>query len=512
MRPTSPAPNDDGTTTACEWFDPNGLVAGAARLHDLRVPAATRAERHAAVGHALRPERDAPRGTYSDSDLAGGADDDVIFGQLGNDTIQGDGSVIDDLGRVTVTSRPATRSSTTRPSVEDYAGLGHRRRRLHRGQRRRRRDLRRPRPGRPHRRQLEPVQPARRRPAAGRQRHDLRRRRHRASASTTSGDLSATGHAHDADTILGDNGNIYRSSAPSASPSRRHGAASPPPRSSRSPTTTTPTSPSASSRAPGPLPRLHLRRVAAPTDTSARPTWSTARPATTSSTARSATTSSSATARTTRSSAAPATTGSTAAPATTASSATTAYFRTSRNGLAEPLWGVSRRPTRRRVALCDLCTVASLFPGALLPRGSALRLPAATDCRRRLRRHHLRRPRQRLDPRQRGRRRHLRRRGAAVLLLRHRRRTRSWRRWGVDPLDPLGYDAASRTFADFNADDPRSKVYDCTDGTKDVGIDGPAQWRSEGRLPAQLHAVRAERAGHPGPRRERSADQERRRL
>ena len=56
---------------------------------------------------------------------------------------------------------------------------GDRRRRLHRGQRRQRCDLRQPRPGRHHRRQLEPVQPDDRTPAAGRRRPDLRRRRHR---------------------------------------------------------------------------------------------------------------------------------------------------------------------------------------------------------------------------------------------------------------------------------------------------------------------------------------------
>jgi len=43
--------------------------------------------------------------------IAGGADDDVIFGQLGNDTIQGDGST-------------AINVSTTNPSVEDFGGVG----------------------------------------------------------------------------------------------------------------------------------------------------------------------------------------------------------------------------------------------------------------------------------------------------------------------------------------------------------------------------------------------------
>src|SRR5262249_24000604 len=35
-------------------------------------------------------------GTFGDDNIAGGAQDDVIFGQLGNDTVQGDGSTIDD--------------------------------------------------------------------------------------------------------------------------------------------------------------------------------------------------------------------------------------------------------------------------------------------------------------------------------------------------------------------------------------------------------------------------------
>ena len=94
------------------------------------------------------------------------------------------------------------------PSFE----AGNRRRRLHRGQRRRRRHLRQPRPGRHHRRQLQPVQPDHPRPAAGRRRPDLRRRRHATWRATT----PATSYARtsdmrrDADTILGDNGNIFR--------------------------------------------------------------------------------------------------------------------------------------------------------------------------------------------------------------------------------------------------------------------------------------------------------------
>ena len=60
----------------------------------------------------------AAAGTSGADDLAGGADDDVIFGQLGNDWIQGDGSVLDEQGRTTV------QVHVTRRSVEDWAGVG----------------------------------------------------------------------------------------------------------------------------------------------------------------------------------------------------------------------------------------------------------------------------------------------------------------------------------------------------------------------------------------------------
>ena len=44
--------------------------------------------------------------------------------------------------------------------------------------------------------------------------------------------------------------------------------------------------------------------------------------------------------------------------------------------------------------------------------------------------------------------------------------------WGIDPADPLEYDPSTTKFADYNADDPWAKVYDCTTGVKDVGIEG----------------------------------------
>ena len=130
--------------------------------------------------------------------LAGGAGDDMIFGELGNDVIQGDGAVDGLRARATTRRRtrdakfsdlpalladgpagtrigawrnparaPArrartrsatrsARSSSTRPSRRTTDGE-----RLHRGQRRQRHDLRRPRPGRHRRRQLRPLRPRR---------------------------------------------------------------------------------------------------------------------------------------------------------------------------------------------------------------------------------------------------------------------------------------------------------------------------------------------------------------
>ena len=67
----------------------------------------------------LYDHNDAPIiNTFGNDSIAGGADNDVIFGQLGNDDIQGDGSVIDDAGRITVNAR------VTHVSVEDWAGIG----------------------------------------------------------------------------------------------------------------------------------------------------------------------------------------------------------------------------------------------------------------------------------------------------------------------------------------------------------------------------------------------------
>ena len=149
---------------------------------------------------------------------------DEIYGQLGNDVIQGDGAV---------TARPSTlrpqpdavsrrrsrharpdgrlpgvtarrqasapvadeldQTSTGRSSSTRRSRRADRRRRLHRGQRRQRHDLRRPRPGRHRRRQLRPLPLWPRR----RVRHDRRpaRRlaRQRVSADGTVLTLAGTG-------------------------------------------------------------------------------------------------------------------------------------------------------------------------------------------------------------------------------------------------------------------------------------------------------------------------------
>src|SRR5262245_58371101 len=57
-------------------------------------------------------------GVFGSDNIAGGAEDDVIFGQLGNDTIQGDGSTIDNAGNTTIDVLH------TRMSVEDLVGIG----------------------------------------------------------------------------------------------------------------------------------------------------------------------------------------------------------------------------------------------------------------------------------------------------------------------------------------------------------------------------------------------------
>jgi Ca2+-binding RTX toxin-like protein len=76
---------------------------------------------------AAAPQRDVtlfdhaeitPVAKYGSDQIAGGADDDMIFGQLGNDGIQGDGAVLSTAGNVLRDVR------TTRLSQDDAAGTG----------------------------------------------------------------------------------------------------------------------------------------------------------------------------------------------------------------------------------------------------------------------------------------------------------------------------------------------------------------------------------------------------
>ena len=49
---------------------------------------------------------------------------DVLFGQGGNDWIQGDGSVINDAGQVTINVQTRDTVNDPRSSVDNYAGPG----------------------------------------------------------------------------------------------------------------------------------------------------------------------------------------------------------------------------------------------------------------------------------------------------------------------------------------------------------------------------------------------------
>ena len=136
---------------------------------------------------------------YGNDVIAGGAGNDEIFGEMGNDVIQGDGSV-----------------TLERRHLRDPGHLGrrlrragHRRQRLHRGRRRQRPHLRRTRPGRHRRRQLRPLRlhHAAQRPDGV---DEIFGDTGTAIGLNDPGDTSANGHSHDADVILGDNGDIYR--------------------------------------------------------------------------------------------------------------------------------------------------------------------------------------------------------------------------------------------------------------------------------------------------------------
>ena len=107
----------DGTAP-CEWFDPNGLVAGSCRTYGYQQDPRGTKQRFV----QLYDMDGSTPGTSSDSDLAGGANDDVLYGQLGNDWLQGDASSIDDLGQVTVNVLTRDPVYDGRFSKEDYAG------------------------------------------------------------------------------------------------------------------------------------------------------------------------------------------------------------------------------------------------------------------------------------------------------------------------------------------------------------------------------------------------------
>ena len=62
-----------------------------------------------------------PANVFGNDYIAGGAGNDQIFGELGNDTIQGDGS-IDILG--VGASRDGSNALVMTPSIDDYAGVG----------------------------------------------------------------------------------------------------------------------------------------------------------------------------------------------------------------------------------------------------------------------------------------------------------------------------------------------------------------------------------------------------
>ena len=201
--------NFTGTSVPCEWVNANGattITGCTAYGYPGRPARRGGALRRRCTTRASRPT---PRPSPTPS-LAGGAGDDVLFGQLGDDWIQGDGSVIDDRGVVTLDVQTRDTVNDPRASAEDWGG-----------------------PGTDGADYVEGngggdviygglgqddlvggsstmfglVEP---RPAARRRRLDLRRRRHPRAASTTSATCRATGHAHDADAILGDNGNLYR--------------------------------------------------------------------------------------------------------------------------------------------------------------------------------------------------------------------------------------------------------------------------------------------------------------
>jgi Ca2+-binding RTX toxin-like protein len=90
--------------------DGNALVTAAHQIN----PTGAQERSIVLFDHSFTPLPD----TFGGDTIAGGAQDDVIFGQLGHDAIQGDSSAIDDNGAITVNF------AVLRESVEDWAGAG----------------------------------------------------------------------------------------------------------------------------------------------------------------------------------------------------------------------------------------------------------------------------------------------------------------------------------------------------------------------------------------------------
>ncbi len=115
-------------------FDANGndLIVDNGDVYDMSAWQLDPNNRYGLAGNEVNPNGNEERyvelfdqsgsnpipGTFGNDNIAGGAQDDVIFGQLGDDTIQGDGSTLDDSGARTIDVLG------TRMSVEDYAGIG----------------------------------------------------------------------------------------------------------------------------------------------------------------------------------------------------------------------------------------------------------------------------------------------------------------------------------------------------------------------------------------------------
>ena len=119
-----------GGALPCQWIDPTGLVAASCADYGYQAdPNGVYARYITLYDQSATPAA----GTFSDSDIAGGAGNDVLFGQLGNDWIQGDGSVLNGAligttggaaGHITVDVQTRDTVADSRASVEDQAGPG----------------------------------------------------------------------------------------------------------------------------------------------------------------------------------------------------------------------------------------------------------------------------------------------------------------------------------------------------------------------------------------------------